>query len=57
MIEMASKYTISFQVEAELVTSALSLMLGIEDLLITEVAPAIGMKLVPLSFTIKKASN
>lgn len=54
---MASKYTISFQVEAELVTSALSLMLGIEDLLITEVAPAIGMKLVPLSFTIKKASN
>ena len=49
------KYRIEFQVEAELVTSELSLAIAIEDLIVTAVAPTIGMTVVPLSFTIKKA--
>jgi hypothetical protein len=50
-----AKYRIEFQVEAESVTSELSLAIAIEDLIVTAVAPALNMTVVPLSFTIKKA--
>jgi len=49
-----AKYKIEFQVEAESVASELSFAIAIEDLIVTAVAPTIGMTVVPLTFTIKK---
>jgi hypothetical protein len=50
-----SKYTVEFQINAPLATSAEALGINIEDLIVTAVAPALWAQVVPLSFTIKKA--
>ena len=48
------KYTVTFQIESEdVITNGQAI--GIEDLLVTAVLPALNLELVPLTLEVKKA--